>query len=82
MLINICSSCGMILSNIQLPYERDIKELCEKYDIDIELLSRGNINNKEFNREKEDIIDKYTDKDRYCCRMRLSNFSPLVKIVR
>ena len=82
MLVNICSVCGSILSNIQLPYERDIKELCEKYDIDIEMLSRGNIDNEAFNNEKKAIIDKYTDEHYYCCKMKLTNFSPLVKIVR
>jgi len=78
----ICCTCGALLSNIQLPYARDIKELCEKYDVDIELMSRGIINNDKFNNEKEAIMNKYTDKDRYCCKMRLGNYSDLVKIVK
>lgn len=82
MLICICPSCGSILSNLELPYMRDLKELCEKYDVDMELMSRGIINNEEFNREKEEIMDKYTDRDYYCCRMRLGNFCALVKIIR
>ena len=82
MLYPICPTCGNLLSNIQLPYTRDLKELCEKYDIDIELMSRGIINNDEFNNEKEALMNKYTDKDRYCCKMHLGNFSDLVKIVR
>lgn len=82
MLYVICPTCGAILSNIQLPYTRDIKELCERYDIDIELMSRGIINIEEFNIEKQNIMDKYTDKDNYCCRMRLGNFSDLVQIIR
>lgn len=82
MLYPICPTCGAILSNIQLPYMRDLKELCEKYDVDIELMSRGIIDNEKFNKEKEAIMDKYTDPQNYCCRMRLGNFSELVKIVR
>ena len=81
MLYPICPTCGALLSNIQLPYQRDIKALCEKYNIDIELLSRGIINNDEFNDDKIRIIDKYTDQHRYCCKMRLTNFSDLVRIV-
>lgn len=81
MLYPRCPTCGALLSNIQLPYQRDIHELCEKYNIDLELMSRGIINNDEFNREKEKIMNKYTDKHRYCCRMRLANFSDLVRIV-
>ena len=81
MLYPICPTCGALLSNIQLPYQRDIKELCEKYNVDLELMSRGIVNNTQFNNEKERIINKYTDIDRYCCRMRLPNFSELVKII-
>ena len=81
MLYPICPTCGALLSNIQLPYQKDIRELCEKYNVDLELMSRGIVNNKEFNDEKRKILDKYTDADRYCCRMRLPNFSELVKII-
>ena len=81
MLYPLCPTCGALLSNIQLPYQRDIIKLCEKYNVDLELMSRGIVNDKNFNDEKKIIIDKYTDEDRYCCRMRLLNFSELVKIV-
>ena len=81
MLYPICPTCGALLSNIQIPYQRDLKALCERYNIDIELLSRGIINNDEFNDDKIRIIDKYTDYHRYCCKMRLTNFSDLVRIV-
>lgn len=81
MLYPICPTCGALLSNIQLPYQRDMKALCEKYNVDIELLSRGIINNDEFNNDKIRIIDKYTDQQRYCCKMRLNNFSDLVRII-
>jgi hypothetical protein len=81
MLYPICPTCGALLSNIQLPYQRDIKELCERYNVDLELMSRGIVNDEKFNGEKERIINKYTDNDRYCCRMRLLNFSEIVKIV-
>jgi len=81
MLYPICPTCGAILSNIQIPYQRDIKALCVKYNVDVELMSRGIINNDKFNAEKREIMDKYTDPHRYCCRMRLANFSDLVRIV-
>lgn len=77
----VCPTCGALLSNIALPYQRDIKELCERYNVDIELMSRGIVYNDKFNEEKKKIVDKYTDPDRYCCRMRLQNASDLVRIV-
>jgi DNA-directed RNA polymerase subunit N (RpoN/RPB10) len=81
MLYPICPTCGALLSNIQLLYQNDIKKLCEKYNVDLEMMSRGIVNDEKFNNEKKDILNKYTDPDRYCCRMRLSNFSDLVRII-
>ena len=81
MLYPVCPTCGALLSNVQLPYQRDIKKLCEKHNIDLELMSRGIINDPEINAEKEAIVNKYTDPHRYCCRMRLTNFADIVKIV-
>lgn len=81
MLYPVCPTCGSLLSNIQLPYQRDIKVLCEEYNIDIEALSKGVINNDEFNNKKEEIVKKYVEPHRYCCSMRLTNFCDLVKII-
>lgn len=80
MLLPLCT-CGDLQSNIQLAYQKDIKELCEEFNIDIELMSRGIINNEEFNEAKRDIINFYTDPDRTCSRVHLMNFSDIVKIV-
>lgn len=81
MLFPVCPSCGSLLSNIQLPYQRDILALCEKYNIDIDLLSRNKSNNKQFNDEREAILNKYTEPKKYCCRMHLMNFSDLVNLI-
>ena len=82
MLFPICPSCGAILSNIQLHYQQDIRDLCDKYNIDHEMMSRGIVDNDKFNAAKEKIVNKYTDPDRYCCKMRLTNFSDIVRVVR
>jgi DNA-directed RNA polymerase subunit N (RpoN/RPB10) len=81
MLYPVCPTCGTLLSNIQLPYQRDIKALSEQYNVDHELMSSGIVQDENFNREKEQIMNRYTDPDRYCCRMRLANFCELVKII-
>jgi hypothetical protein len=81
MLYPICPTCGALLCNIQLAYQEDIKNLCIKYNIDIELLSRGFATSEEFNEEKKKILNKYTDPDKYCCRTRLQNFCDVVRIV-
>ncbi len=81
MLYPVCPTCGALLSNIQLPYQRDMIALYEKYDIDLEIIARGIFDIKKFNEEKEKIMNKYTDVNRYCCRMRLANFSDLVRLI-
>lgn len=81
MLYPICPTCGALLSNIQIPFENDVKNLCEKYNVDIEELSRFLSKDVNFNQEKKAIINKYTDPDRYCCRMRLLGYCKLVDII-
>lgn len=81
MLIPICT-CGNILSNIQLPYQKDIQDLCDKYSIDHDLISRGILNNEKFNKEKTAIVHKYVDEHNYCCTMHLQNFSDIVRLVK
>lgn len=81
MLTPICYTCGNLLSNIQLAYQRDIKLLCEKHNVKLETMSRGIVYDEKFNKEKENIVNKYTEPHRYCCKMRLTNFSDIVHIV-
>lgn len=81
MLYPICPTCGSLLANIQIPYQKDLHELCEKYNIDVESMSKSMNSNEEFNKEKRAIVDKYTEQHRYCCRMRLTNFTDLVRLI-
>ncbi len=81
MLYPICPNCGALLGNIQLAYQEDMQKLCDKYNVDYELLSMGFAYDEKFNKEKEEILNKYTEPDRYCCRMKLTNFSNIVELV-
>lgn len=81
MIFQVCPSCGNTLSNIVIPYTKDMEELCAEYDIDHDRISSQPMGDNEFNKKKTKIMDKYTSKDRLCCRMHLSNFSDIVKLV-
>lgn len=81
MLYPVCPTCGALLANIQIPYQQDIKKLCEEFNVDVDLMSHNLYRNEDFNKRKREILDKYTDPDNYCCRSRLPNFSDLVRIV-
>jgi hypothetical protein len=82
MLYPICPTCGALLLNIQLPYEHEMEQLCEKYNITLNALSHNTNISIDCILDKQTIIDKYTDKDRYCCRMRLGNFIKLVELIK
>ena len=79
MLFPICPTCGALLSNIQIPYENDMQALYKKHSIDG--LAKKPTDDEEFNVAKMAIVNKYTSPDRYCCRMRLINYSDIVRIV-
>jgi DNA-directed RNA polymerase subunit N (RpoN/RPB10) len=82
MLFVRCPTCGFLLAGVQRPYQEDMLKLCEKYGISHETLSSGINNNQELNTEKKEIVDKYTEDDMYCCKMRLTNFSNIVTLVK
>lgn len=81
MLYPICPTCGTILANVQLPYQEDLKQLCDEFDVSHETISQGIlIKNVEFAKKKQELVSKYVD--RMCCKMRLISFSDLVNIVK
>jgi DNA-directed RNA polymerase subunit N (RpoN/RPB10) len=81
MLYPICPTCGTLLANIQVPYQEDLKKLCDDFNISHEAISQGTlIKNVEFANKKEALVNKYVD--RMCCKMRLISFSDLVHIVK
>jgi hypothetical protein len=81
MIFQICPSCGDPLSPIVSHYVADMLALCEKHGIDHERISAQPLGDNDFNREKKQIINKYVSSERLCCRMRLTNFSDIVKLV-
>lgn len=77
-----CYTCGSILSGIEIPYKRDMKELCEKYNATHDSLSRGLAIDKNFNEAKREILNRYTEKDKICCRTIIMTASNIIGIVR
>ena len=77
----VCPSCGDPFSPIIRPYVEEMTALCEKHGIDIERISAQPLGSNDFNEAKREIMNKYVTKERLCCRMRLANFSDIVKLV-
>lgn len=75
-----CPSCGHYLANVILPYQNDMNKLAEKLDLHIDDISREK-DDKKILKAKSDILDKYTERKRYCCRQRLMNMIDIVNLI-
>ena len=80
MLYMVCPTCGELLGDKQLLYNDGIKKICDKYNINDELLSRGFDKTPEFVEERSKLITGLFKN--VCCKMRALNYLELVKIVK
>lgn len=79
MILPVCS-CGNILSNVQLPYERDLKELLTKSNITNDSLLEDGLP-EEFIKERQKLLLKYVYPEKLCCKMKLMNFIRLDTLI-
>ena len=80
MLYMVCPTCGELLGDKQLLLNEGLKKICEKYNINDELLSRGFDKKPEFIEERSKLIqDLFTN---LCCKMRALNYIELVKLIK
>lgn len=80
MLYMVCPTCGELLGDKQLIYNTKLKEICDKYNINDELLSHGFDKNPQFIEERQKLIQSlFTN---ICCRMRAITYVELVKLIK
>ena len=80
MLYMVCPTCGELLGDKQLIYNTKLKELCDKHNINDDLLSRGFDKNPQFVEERQKLIQSnFTN---ICCKMRALTYIELVKIIK
>ena len=80
MLYMICPTCGELLGNKQLIYTQKLKEICDKYNIDDELLSKGFDKDPKFVEERQKLVQSLFEN--ICCRMRALTYVELVKLIK
>ena len=80
MLYMICPTCGELLGDKQLIYTQKLKEICDKYDINDDLLSKGFDTNPQFVEERQKLIQSLFDN--ICCKMRVLTYVELVKLIK
>lgn len=80
MLYMVCPTCGELLGDKQVPLNEGLKKICDKYNINDELLSRGFDKTPEFIEARSKLVQElFTN---LCCKMRALNYIELVKIVK
>lgn len=66
----LCPTCGNLLGTKSLIYEQKMQEICKKYKVDYDKVSRGLLNtNKELTEEKSKLINSLCTK--MCCKTRI-----------
>lgn len=74
MLYMKCPTCKQLLGDKQLIYEKLNNHIQQEYML-------GNINEQEYNKAKQEIIQKL-NLDRYCCNMRLLTYLNDILLVK
>jgi DNA-directed RNA polymerase subunit N (RpoN/RPB10) len=77
----ICPTCGELLGDKQLVYEKELKDLCEKLGVDYNYLSETNNSSMhpEFVEGRKKIVNKLCE--RYCCKMLMMTYINKVEYV-
>jgi hypothetical protein len=80
MLYMVCPTCGELLGDKQIPLNDGLKKICDKYNINDELLSRGFDKTPEFIEARSKLVqDLFVN---VCCKMRALNYLELVKLIK
>jgi hypothetical protein len=76
----VCPTCGELLGDKQILLNEGLKKICEKYNINDELLSRGFDKTPQFIEDRSKLIqDLFLN---LCCKMRALNYIELVNLIK
>jgi len=74
-------SCGKLLGHLQLIYEEGMRKICEKFNMDYNAYSLGEIeNNTEYRNERSKLLNSLCK--RYCCKNALMNYIDIVNLIK
>ena len=69
MLFFICPSCGMLLADKQIPFEKGMERICS-----------GKKSQKNIDDAKKKLLYD-VGAERYCCRMRILTYVDKIKLI-
>jgi DNA-directed RNA polymerase subunit N (RpoN/RPB10) len=72
MLYMKCPTCGQLLGDIQLEYEKK----------NMEIENNNKLSTEQKNAKKMELVNSFGLEKRYCCRGRLISYVSMVRLVR
>lgn len=72
MLYMKCPTCGQLLGDIQLEYEKK----------NMAIQANEKLSEQQKNDKKMELVDSFGLKNKYCCRARLISYVSMVRVVR
>lgn len=80
MLYPVCT-CGEILSNKQLVYEKKMEKLCDELGVDFDMVSQGLTDkNETYKNKRAEIINSLCR--RYCCKSLMVTYIDIVHHIK
>jgi hypothetical protein len=80
MLYTVCS-CGEILGNKQLVYEKEMIKICNELGLDFDTISQGQVDqNDEYKIRRSAVINKLCR--RWCCKQQMATYVDIVHIIK
>ena len=76
----VCPTCGELLGDKQILLNDGLKKICDKYNINDELLSRGFDKTPEFIEARSKLIRELFIN--VCCKMRALNYIELFDLIK
>jgi DNA-directed RNA polymerase subunit N (RpoN/RPB10) len=74
-------SCGKLLGHLQPIYEDGMRKICEKFNMDYNVYSIGEINNDQnFRNEQSKLLNSLCT--RYCCKIAIMNYVDIVNLIK
>lgn len=81
MLYTVCPTCGEILANKNLEYEKEMKKICNELGLDFDTISQGLVDqNEEYRQRRSSVINKLCR--RWCCKQQIATSVDIVQIIK
>lgn len=81
MIYMLCPECGELLRHKQIIYEDKMQEVCEKLNLNYNMISQeGYDRNEQYIKERQDIVNELCEN--ICCKMNMITFVSVVRLIK